>query len=757
MPIVQDIRRLDRQGMSRAQIARRLHVDRGTVAKYADMEDCSPKPKADRRYGSKIDPYAHLVDGWLEADRLLPRKQRHTIRRVHDRLLAETDYDGEYSTTMRYVHRWREANRGVPDREGYVRLEWAAGSMQVDFGVARARIAGEMADVHCLVVSLPYSNMRLCVALPGENAECLCHGLMLVFEHIGGVPPVIVMDNATGAGRRNAKGEVALTGVFSAFVAHYRLEVRFCNPYSGNEKGSVENAVGFLRRNLMVPPMRAESYGQLSRLLLERCDGLARDSYCPRLLDVPVAEVFDEERAALMPLPSTAFDPVRWESRTADKYGLVDIDSNRYLAGPDSARSRVLAAIRWDTVTLASPATGELFAEYPRQYGRSRNVEDPALVLPRLAVKPRAWRESSIRPDVPDDIRAWLDSMDEKTLRESLKAIGGRVPGGRVRSRDAGVRRDPALEQGHGPARGLAHPDRVAHARRRVGIPRRDRGARPERLRPVHHRHGRRRGRTVSVRPDPVIPETRRRRASTTEKSERILKMSRSLTLTRSVLAGTLAEATPNQLDFIERWFTAELDSRERSKRLRLLKQAGFPADKTLDGYDWTNLKMPADWGRAQLENLDFVAGCEDLVLYGPVGTGKSHLAIAIGRLACERGVPVRFFTATGLLMRLRRAQQENRLDRELASIGKARLLIIDEFGYLPIDEEGSRLLFQIISDSYETRSIIYTTNIEFSGWGRVLGDKNMAAALIDRTVHHGRLIRFEGRSYRSEHALMTK
>lgn len=120
----------------------------------------------------------------------------------------------------------------------------------------------------------------------------------------------------------------------------------------------------------------------------------------------------------------------------------------------------------------------------------------------------------------------------------------------------------------------------------------------------------------MSVRPDPVIPETRRRRASTTEKSERILKMSRSLTLTRSVLAGTLAEATPNQLDFIERWFTAELDSRERSKRLRLLKQAGFPADKTLDGYDWTNLKMPADWGRAQLENLDFVAGCEDLVYF---------------------------------------------------------------------------------------------------------------------------------------------
>ena len=116
MPMVQDIRKLDRQGLSRAQIARRLHVDRGTVAKYADMRDCSPKPKTDRRYDSKIDPYTHLVDSWLEEDRLMPRKQRHTIKRVHERLLAETDYDGEYSTTLRYVHRWREANRSDGDR-----------------------------------------------------------------------------------------------------------------------------------------------------------------------------------------------------------------------------------------------------------------------------------------------------------------------------------------------------------------------------------------------------------------------------------------------------------------------------------------------------------------------------------------------------------------------------------------------------------------------------------------------------------------
>ena len=97
MLIVQDIRRLDRQGPSRSQIARRLHVDRGTVAKYADMRDLSPKRPLDRRYGTKPDGFAPIVDGWLEADRLLPRKQRHTARRVYDRLVAEHGFTGSYS------------------------------------------------------------------------------------------------------------------------------------------------------------------------------------------------------------------------------------------------------------------------------------------------------------------------------------------------------------------------------------------------------------------------------------------------------------------------------------------------------------------------------------------------------------------------------------------------------------------------------------------------------------------------------------
>ena len=257
------------------------------------------------------------------------------------------------------------------------------------------------------------------------------------------------------------------------------------------------------------------------------------------------------------------------------------------------------------------------------------------------------------------------------------------------------------------------------------------------------------------TKPGTAQPDTRRRRASTGQLMDGIMRLARQLPLTRQVLAEQLETATPAQMEFMHAWMTAEIESRERSKRARLLKQGGFPQSKELDGYDWTPLRFPVDYGRQSLEGLDFVERAEDVVMFGPPGTGKTHLAIALGRRACREGIPARFFTAAELVMRLLRANAENRLDRELSQIGKARLLVVDELGYIPIDEEGSRLLFQVVTNAYERQSIIYTTNIEFSGWGRICGDPNMAAAIIDRTIHHGRMIRFEGDSYRKTHALM--
>ena len=250
-------------------------------------------------------------------------------------------------------------------------------------------------------------------------------------------------------------------------------------------------------------------------------------------------------------------------------------------------------------------------------------------------------------------------------------------------------------------------------------------------------------------------PKKRTDRTTRKATAEQVMELSRNLPLTRSVLRRAVENATPGQLGFLAELFTAENASRAESKRARLLRQAGFPQAKTLDGYDWSMAAFPADWGREQLASLEFIDRAEDLVLHGDVGCGKTHLAIAIGTLACRRGIPVRFFTASGLIMRLRKAKTDNRLDQELKTIGKADLLVIDELGYLPIDIDGARLLFQIIADSYERRSIIFTSNLEFGRWGDVFGDGDMAAAVIDRIVHHGRIIRFHGESYRNTHSLM--
>lgn len=452
MPIQQDIRRRDRQGVPHARIARELGVDRGTVAKYARQEDCSPRPRKDRRYGRKTDAFEHVIDRWLEADRMMPRKQRHTAKRVYDRLVAEHGFDGSYSGVRRYVKAWREANREASD--GYLRLEWDPGVMQVDFGVALADVAGRERSVHFLVASLPYSNMRYAVAMPGENAECLCAGLSMVFERMGGVPAVLIMDNATGAGRRDRNGEVTLTHVFAAFVSHHRMEVRFCNPYSGNEKGSVENAVGYLRRNLMVPKPAAESFEQLSRLLLERCEELARSCPSPADPAMSVAERFGRDRDELMALPSMPFDAVSWHTRKSDKYGRVQFGSSHYHAGGGRARANVLVAARWDSVTLHDPDTDAVIADYPRAYGATATMRDPALVVHQLAAKPRAWGESEIRADLPSLVRRWLDSRDPDDLAASLRAISAAC---REASFDAVAKAAAGLIETHEPERLHAH------------------------------------------------------------------------------------------------------------------------------------------------------------------------------------------------------------------------------------------------------------------------------------------------------------
>lgn len=231
--------------------------------------------------------------------------------------------------------------------------------------------------------------------------------------------------------------------------------------------------------------------------------------------------------------------------------------------------------------------------------------------------------------------------------------------------------------------------------------------------------------------------------------------LGRSLLWSTPTLDDLQATATPDQLAFLVQAMTAENTNRDLARRVRLVKRAGFPAPKSFTAYDWAGLKLPATLTREDLTSAAFVANHENLVCYGPVGTGKTHFAIAIGQAAIDQGIPVRFFTVSELVIRLAEAKTAGRLDRLLGDIAKAGLLVLDEYGYVPIDRDAARLLFGIIANAYETRSLIITTNLPFSHWGAVLTDDQLAAAMIDRIAHHGHLVTFEGDSYRMRHALM--
>lgn len=216
-------------------------------------------------------------------------------------------------------------------------------------------------------------------------------------------------------------------------------------------------------------------------------------------------------------------------------------------------------------------------------------------------------------------------------------------------------------------------------------------------------------------------------------------------------------EGSPKQVAYLRDALKAEIDNREKNHIQRLIKRARFPIYKTFDGYEYGSVKLPPALSKEELENVEFIKNRQNLVLYGPVGTGKTHMAIAAGVKACMQGYKVRFYTVTELVLKLAESRKNGTLERLRNVLNAQDLLILDEWGYVPVDRDGSELLFQVISDSYESRSLILTTNIEFSKWGGIFTDEQMAAAMIDRLVHHGHLLIFDGKSYRMEHALMRQ
>ena len=203
--------------------------------------------------------------------------------------------------------------------------------------------------------------------------------------------------------------------------------------------------------------------------------------------------------------------------------------------------------------------------------------------------------------------------------------------------------------------------------------------------------------------------------------------------------------------DFLERVLRAERDARRIRSAEMLTRTAGFPALKTLEDYDFAFATGAPKPQIQELASLGFVERAENVILLGPSGTGKTHLAIAYGYLATQRGWKVRFMTAADLILMLETAQRQGRLKDVLhRSIAMPRLLIIDEIGYLPFGRDQANLFFQAIAKRYEKGSMILTSNLTFGRWDEAFAsDAVLTAAMLDRILHHATVVQISGESYR--------
>jgi len=229
----------------------------------------------------------------------------------------------------------------------------------------------------------------------------------------------------------------------------------------------------------------------------------------------------------------------------------------------------------------------------------------------------------------------------------------------------------------------------------------------------------------------------------------------RKLKLSKNFVNNSAVIEKASSQEYLLEILKLEVEYREKLKIERLIKTAGFYNRKRFCDFYFDEVKLPSDVTPEYLKEGKFIDEVKNLILYGNVGTGKTHLATAIGMEACNRGMKVGFYRTANLVNQLSDAKKTGNLSRLLNNIRKLDLLICDEWGYVPMDRASAQMLFQVISDSYERRSVIITTNLEFSRWVSIFYDEQMTAAMIDRLVHHSYLLLFDGQSNRVRNSLM--
>jgi transposase len=374
-------------GQSQRTVAREFGLARKTVRKM--LEYSAPpgyqRQKPVRR--PKLGPWQGVIDAILEDDKQRPRKQRHTAKRIFERLRAEHSYGGGYTIVKDYVR-----SSKIGDQEMFVPLTHAPGEAQADFGEALVVITGIERKAHFMAFDLPHSDDCFVQAFPAETTEAFLEGHVRAFEHFGGVPTRILYDNTTLAvARILGDGERQKTRAFSELQSHYLFAEKFGRPAKGNDKGKVENLVGCARRNFMVPIPRAVSWEALNIQLAKDCR--ARRAQRLRGHAETIGERFERDRAPFLPLPAVRYEACEKVTARVSSISLVRYRTNDYSVPTQYGHRQVLVKGYVHRVVIACGS--EVIAEHERSYQRETAVYDPLHYLALLERKSRALDQAA--------------------------------------------------------------------------------------------------------------------------------------------------------------------------------------------------------------------------------------------------------------------------------------------------------------------------------------------------------------------------
>ena len=399
------------EGMSIREASRVFGLHRDTVRKMLAYS----APPGYRRQTSprrpKLEPYTGVIDRILDDDHHVPRKQRHTAKRIFERLRDEYRFEGGYTTVKDYVREHRRRSQ-----EMFVPLSHPPGHAQCDFGEALVVIGGVQQKAHCFVPDLPHSDGCFVKAYPAETTEAFLDGHVSAFSFLGGVPQSILYDNTKLAvARILGDGRRKHTRAFTELQSHYLFEDRFGRPGKGNDKGKVEGMVGYTRRNFLVPIPSFESFAALNAHLERRC--LERMDARLRGHTETIGQRMERDLEALMSLPSVPYEACDRQAGRVSSLSLVRYRTNDYSTPVAYGHRDVLVRGYADQVVISCGS--EIIARHPRSYQRDDFVYDPIHYLPLLEQKTGALDQAA-------PLQGWELPEEFATLRRLLESRMGR-------------------------------------------------------------------------------------------------------------------------------------------------------------------------------------------------------------------------------------------------------------------------------------------------------------------------------------------